>query len=218
MKAFVRTLAWVGCAGVIAACDGPAPEATATSTLQPLADNGVAHRVAQLEADTKTMSQRLQTFQGRMDGFQVETTQVKGALEALKTLLDTTPTASEPLRIVRGTISTNGTILQGTGFSVVKDDPDMPGRYYVTFDDPFPTTPTILLGAEDGAYPHVAQGLNIGFTVWTFQVIDQIGANDFDHWSDRAFDFMAIGPVGSPENPFPPGGGGFPGGEIGEGD
>lgn len=111
---------------------------------------------------------------------------------------NTTPTnvieaAENDLRLVRGTIDTNGsgTILEGGGFSITRNNI---GDVTVTFTDAFSDVPSVTLTPLGGgsALGPIASHKN-GFTRTpaAFRVeIVSIGAG----FADGVFDFIAVGP------------------------
>lgn len=101
------------------------------------------------------------------------------------------PACEENLRIIRGTIEVDGSIVRGSGFTAQRTDV---GKYVITFVTPFAATPTITATAvRNLAEPFTVCIDNIDpptasqVTLVTYRH----GLNDY--LSDR-FDFIAIGP------------------------
>lgn len=101
------------------------------------------------------------------------------------------PACEENLRIIRGTIEVDGSIVRGSGFTAQRTDV---GKYVITFVTPFAATPTITATAvRNLAEPftvcidNVAPPTASQVTLVTYRH----GLNDY--LSDR-FDFIAIGP------------------------
>src|SRR5205823_2363880 len=99
----------------------------------------------------------------------------------------------ENLRIIRGKIGGDGTILQGSGFSV--QHPDV-GTYAILYDTPFLSSPVITVAAEvSGEQNDVAAQIEansdtrISVTIGTMHI-----TGDSSTHADRDFHFIAIGP------------------------
>jgi hypothetical protein len=99
------------------------------------------------------------------------------------------PGAEETLRIIRGKVNSNGSVLEGSGFSAVRT---AEGEYTITFTTPFAGTPTMVASPE---YV-VQQDFNIAWidTVSPSQM-RVILVNFAGHGpDDGAFHFIATGP------------------------
>ncbi len=103
-----------------------------------------------------------------------------GALKAVS--------GDENLRIVRGTISTAGAIVAGSGFSIAHTDV---GHYTITFTTPFSAAPTI---ASSGDIPQ-------GSGAFTYVNVDNITTSSAQvllivstQFGDGPFHFIAVGP------------------------
>ena len=103
----------------------------------------------------------------------------------------------ENLRIVRGTVSDNATILAGTGFSVEKGGV---GRYAIVFNTPFAGTPSVTITSTYGISRTAHIGTTDGVTASSFNAVTQ-RVFDIDGTDntvvlaiDRTFHFIAIGP------------------------
>lgn len=102
------------------------------------------------------------------------------------------PAGEENLRIVRGTVEFDGTIIRGSGFTAQRIDE---GKYRVTFSSPFAGIPTITATSTR----HLGD-LQVGFaaldefaptTVTQFTLVIKVfPANDY---RDSRFDFIAVG-------------------------
>ena len=95
------------------------------------------------------------------------------------------PVAEEGLRIIRGTVSANGTIISGSGFSVSKQGT---GTYGISFPA-FPAMPTVVATARSGGnlFASTISHQTSYFVVTT--ILGNVGAP-----FDVAFDFIVIGP------------------------
>ena len=89
------------------------------------------------------------------------------------------------LRIVRGKIAANGTILQGSGFSVVRHSP---GAY--TFDNAFSQAPVVVTNSETGTYTSNA----VSVTVTTSGIRSSVYTGSGYTFSDSIINFIATGP------------------------
>lgn len=112
----------------------------------------------------------------------------------------------ENLRILRGTVNPDGSIVSGSGFSVSHSSLFSPGRYMITFDRPFPSRPSASAtqifpfnggnrvedgdftndhgDTRDNAVINRLTPLQLGIVTG-----DANGSND-----NRAFTFIVIGP------------------------
>jgi hypothetical protein len=102
------------------------------------------------------------------------------------------PGGQENLRIVRGIIAENGSILEGVGFSVSHPEA---GRYIVTFSTPFADVPAITANAD--RHPTAFNGVWCVLTdLVTASSSELLTGNVFASppWQDRTFQFIAIGP------------------------
>lgn len=99
-------------------------------------------------------------------------------------------TTEEGLRIVRGNVDADGTILEGVGFTVDRlTGTDPTGQYIVTFDAPFSDNPTPLV--TSARLYRIASVVSIGtggFVVIFYQ------ATSATPKIDSSFYFVAVGP------------------------
>ena len=106
------------------------------------------------------------------------------------------PAGPENLRIIRGIIAEDGSILEGTGFSVSHPEE---GRYVVGFPTPFADVPTITATADRNPFTPGGAGSEASYLVMT-DFVTLSGAEfvvrnaSANVWQDRAFQFIAIGP------------------------
>lgn len=95
----------------------------------------------------------------------------------------------ESLRIVRGAINPDGSVLTGSGFTV---ETDGPGIYIIRFPTPFSAMPVVTASAR-----YFVSGEDTAFTQVenypAYVVVDVWRRSDGSHLS-RGFDFIAIGP------------------------
>jgi hypothetical protein len=91
---------------------------------------------------------------------------------------------AEPLRMVRGTVNTNGSIVAGAGFGVSHTNGT--GAYVITFSQPFGGTPTVTTSAVNFVTKSGSAPTPGSVTVAT---VDFSG-----HSQDDAFSFTALGP------------------------
>jgi hypothetical protein len=101
------------------------------------------------------------------------------------------PGAQENLRIIRGEVAANGTILRGTGFTVIND---MTGLYLIYFTTPFADTVTATVtpnisGGAANSYPTALLNTTSASHVRVF--IRDVDANTFRNFP---FQFIAVGP------------------------
>jgi hypothetical protein len=101
------------------------------------------------------------------------------------------PGAQENLRIIRGEVAANGTIIRGTGFTVIND---MTGLYLINFTTPFADTVTATVtpnisGGAANSYPTALLNTTSASHVRVF--IRDVDANTFRNFP---FHFIAIGP------------------------
>ena len=96
------------------------------------------------------------------------------------------PAAEENLRIVRGTVNADGTIVAGAGFTVTKG---ATGFYTINFTVPFSSTPTVTLTITDAApfYDELKQTVTSSSFVANFYFPG-------NGYVDLKFGFIAIGP------------------------
>ncbi len=102
------------------------------------------------------------------------------------------PGAEENLRIVRGTIAEDGTLLEGLGFSCSHISE---GQYWVTFTTPFADIPTVTATADrpPGSGTEAAYGVMTDLV--TSSTLEFVVRNTSGNvWQDRTFQFIAIGP------------------------
>lgn len=91
------------------------------------------------------------------------------------------------LRIIRGLVSNTGTILEGSGFSVVHAGT---GVFTITWTNAFSDIPTVISGissASSGTCTHVGSESTTGAVVYTWDSVTQGAENS-------AFNLIAIGP------------------------
>lgn len=95
-------------------------------------------------------------------------------------------TGGETLRMVRGRISTSGTIQTGTGYSAVRNSA---GSYTISFSTSFSSAPIVVvtLTTDVGMCRTSNIPLVSGFDVFTYDAAGSL--------SDRGFSFTAIGPA-----------------------
>lgn len=107
------------------------------------------------------------------------------------------PVAGTPgLRVVCGNVGTSGTRVEGEGFSVARLGP---GRYRITFDEAFPSPPTVIVSkvyetfqSSAGALVRPAQNAIVDQVVPGSTVIATAGASGA--LADSNFCFLALGP------------------------
>jgi hypothetical protein len=113
---------------------------------------------------------------------------VPGSLaEAIQANLEALATQVSPPRIVRGQVSATGTVVHGTGYSVVRN---AAGDYTITYTTPFADVPTTLPVAQNtGGFSAV---VNTGrpntaatFSVWIFDTATKVQ-------TDSIFHFIAV--------------------------
>jgi hypothetical protein len=97
---------------------------------------------------------------------------------------------------VRGIIGEDGTILEGTGFSVTSLGS---GQYVVNFSTAFADVPTITATADRNPFTPGGAGSQAAYAVMTDFVTTS--STEFivrnvagDSFQDRTFQFIAIGP------------------------
>lgn len=93
----------------------------------------------------------------------------------------------ENLRIVRGTVTQTGTIIQGTGFTVTNP---ATGRYTITFNTPFAATPTVTANSELTANRSYIQTDGVTSAAATLVIF----STNVNSVLNDAFHFIAIGP------------------------
>jgi hypothetical protein len=103
------------------------------------------------------------------------------------------PGGEENLRILRGSVSSAGVIINGSGFTATRTPPGTAGKYTITFTTGFSANPTVTvscgaagqtLASADSA--SVGSLSTTGFTVET-------GTRNIGYF-DEPFSFIAIGP------------------------
>jgi hypothetical protein len=99
----------------------------------------------------------------------------------------------ENLRIVRGTIKADGTILRGSGFTVSRAGAGT-GDYRISFTTPFASSPTVTVTPEPR--PLFAPGtvMVTEIVADSCAVLSQYFEGGGNHPIDRPFNFIAIGP------------------------
>jgi hypothetical protein len=95
------------------------------------------------------------------------------------------PGGVENLRLIRGVVHSAGTILHGTGFTVVRTGT---GAYTITLDISFPDFPAVFVSAQAGV-ARIATTTNIGNGSFQVRTFDATGAA-----VDAQFHFIASGP------------------------
>ena len=96
--------------------------------------------------------------------------------------------SEENLRIIRGTVSETGTVLEGTGFTATRLDI---GRYQITFTTPFPGNPTFTGNAQNSGTPSTS------LVMVSFRSPTQVGVvvgTGGGGWEDCIFKFTVVGP------------------------
>lgn len=96
------------------------------------------------------------------------------------------PASQENLRIVRGTVDGDGTILNGLGFTV---DHVGTGSYRINFSVPFAGGPSILAQTRTGNFFDGSRLGSIGLSSFTFEI-----SLDGHGYGDGRFNFIAAGP------------------------
>lgn len=94
------------------------------------------------------------------------------------------PGGQENLRIIRGSVSSTGAILEGTGFTVSHRGT---GLYLITFNTAFSDAPSVI--GSCGAARFFSAG---SFTVTSADVATQSGSTGSS--ADAPFQFIAVGP------------------------
>ena len=97
----------------------------------------------------------------------------------------------ESLRIVRGMVDADGTILRGSGFTVIRTTI---GDYQIVFSNPFSGPPVLTVSQErTGTFPFFVQADEV--TASSAKVFVQVVAANFTFPRiDSPFHFIAIGP------------------------
>ncbi|MES2474469.1 MAG: hypothetical protein V4640_01720 [Verrucomicrobiota bacterium] len=93
--------------------------------------------------------------------------------------------SGEKLRIVRGMVTTSGTINSGSGFTVNKTGV---GTYEITYSSAFADTPAIIVTVEEATAPQIATYTGIGSSSITVKIWTTGGAP-----VDSFFSFTAMG-------------------------
>lgn len=94
----------------------------------------------------------------------------------------------ENLRIIRGIVSANGTIIGGSGFTVSRTGA---GQYTITFTTPFPSPPAVTATTNfNGSASSVIQTNGVTGSSAAFY----ISTNSTPVNADDAFHFIAVGP------------------------
>jgi hypothetical protein len=99
------------------------------------------------------------------------------------------PAAEENLRVIRGTVNANGFIVNGSGFTSLRQGA---GSYRITFNVPFVSPPTTTASVSLGGTIHNGEYVRVstvGNSEANFQVSDENALN-----TDGNFSFYAIGP------------------------
>lgn len=117
-----------------------------------------------------------------------ELDQLVAAVAALQDAVDThVPTAAEVgLKIVRGLVNADGTIAEGTGFTVVKAGTS---DYTVTFTSPFSDVPAVVVQARTQDTSIAALGTPVAAS---FPVTTAVGGGSA---AAKPFSFIAVGPA-----------------------
>jgi hypothetical protein len=96
----------------------------------------------------------------------------------------------ENLRIIRGIVSGNGSILGGLGYTVTRTGV---GRYVVSFDTPFTGRPAVTSTLECALHCFVNLE-NVSTSGFNFYTTHYVGGNEFNwEYQDLDFHFIAIG-------------------------
>jgi hypothetical protein len=99
--------------------------------------------------------------------------------------------AEEKLRVIRGEVFPNGTVGEGTGFTVQRLST---GRYRVFFNTPFTDFPTglaIITTVTGDTTKFVQQGPAIALNSYLFEVIQRSDGS----YADSTFHFIIMGPT-----------------------
>jgi len=111
------------------------------------------------------------------------------------------PVAEENLRIVRGSISSNGAILAGGGFQVKYKDPSIgtdgrQGFYWITFNTPFSGAPTATVSLDSASMQSSMQAAGTPITAGCGSSRTEINVLIMKGSSETpaGFSFIAIGP------------------------
>ncbi len=98
----------------------------------------------------------------------------------------------ENLRILRGEVRRDGTILRGSGFTALKVDI---GKYVVSFTTPFSSVPTVIVsGNRDGGSSVAIANVDLFTPATSSQVTIVCWTTFTDGYSDEPFNFIAVGP------------------------
>jgi hypothetical protein len=96
----------------------------------------------------------------------------------------------ENLRIVRGTVNNNGTIVVGSGFTVTMPNNNNPGAYYlITFNTPFSGVPSVVVGFAAPYDQDAFSSYNVNTNSFNVAM-----ANNNGDWYEGPFSFIAVGP------------------------
>lgn len=95
----------------------------------------------------------------------------------------------EPLRTIRGAVSANGSIINGSGFTVTRS---FTGTYVISFNTAFSGAPAVTATAEYSANPGQAFAMTDGVATGS-ATIRVFGAAD-NFLQDVPFNFIAVGP------------------------
>lgn len=100
------------------------------------------------------------------------------------------PSAGENLRIVRGSVNSGGTVIEGTGYTAVRTGT---GRYTITFTTAFPTNdPPVVTLAGWGSIPSTTIASLYNPTTTTTVLVRTTNGAGVE--TDGGFHFIAIGP------------------------
>lgn len=98
----------------------------------------------------------------------------------------TSPDPEPRLKMIRGQVGSGGTIVEGSGFTVVRSSA---GNYVVTWSTPFSNEPVVI--------PNL-NGTGAGDAILISALVDQAQIWTYDGTNavaDRAFSFIAVGPA-----------------------
>jgi hypothetical protein len=99
------------------------------------------------------------------------------------------PGGEENLRVIRGRVNSNGAIHSGAGFSAVQT---AEGQYAITFDTPFPVSPT-MIGSAEVTLPSTGFNMVMFDTINGSQVNVYLSAHNGSGLNNGAFHFIAVG-------------------------
>jgi hypothetical protein len=117
-----------------------------------------------------------------------EQLEVAGNIKLGSTAQYSVPGAEENLRIIRGTVSSTGAVLYGSGFTVSKGPA---GQYTVNFTTAFGVAPTVTVTANGASITDLSSSVfGLGAGVFSVGIVNR----SIPQYSDQSFMFIAIGP------------------------